>query len=106
MTAYEVRISYWSSDVCSSDLLPALRIGIAALGHGRADIARHQIVHPDTLLAVIKRQGPRHRGHAALRGNIAGIARETQFGTDAGHIDDRAITALHHMRQRNKIGRA
>src|SRR3546814_20801968 len=74
MTAYEVRISYWSSDVCSSDLLPALRIGIAALGHGRADIARHQIVHPDTLLAVIKRQGPRHRGHAALRGNKIGRA--------------------------------
>src|SRR3546814_7416976 len=76
-TAYEMRISDGSSDVCSSDL-------------------------PDTLLAVIKRQGPRHRGHAALRGNIAGIARETQFGTDAGHIDDRAITALHHMRQRDR----
>src|SRR3546814_2507043 len=45
-----MRISDWSSDVCSSDLW---------------------------------------------------IARETQFGTDAGHIDDRAITALHHMRQRN-----
>src|SRR3546814_2291038 len=35
-TAYEMRISDWSSDVCSSDLLHALRAaaaGIAALRH-------------------------------------------------------------------------
>src|SRR3546814_7239837 len=31
-TAYEMRISDWSSDVCSSDLIPELIEGIAAIG--------------------------------------------------------------------------
>src|SRR3546814_14494119 len=34
-TAYEMRISDWSSDVCSSDLFPPLnRAMTAAMGHG------------------------------------------------------------------------
>src|SRR3546814_3852986 len=31
-TAYEMRISYWSSDVCSSDLAKALTIALDAMG--------------------------------------------------------------------------
>src|SRR3546814_4663421 len=41
-TAYEMRISDWSSDVCSSDLLPAQRKrqlrGRAGPGEGRVDV--------------------------------------------------------------------
>src|SRR3546814_7186279 len=39
-TAYEMRISDWSSDVCSSDLTP---------GHGR-EIARHKPIQPAHIL--------------------------------------------------------
>src|SRR3546814_15728941 len=35
-TAYEVRIRYWSSDVCSSDLFRAARTGAVAPGAGGA----------------------------------------------------------------------
>src|SRR3546814_3300481 len=34
-TAYEVRISDWSSDVCSSDLVRRCFVGKAAVAHGR-----------------------------------------------------------------------
>src|SRR3546814_4612261 len=37
-TAYEMRISDWSSDVCSSDLI--LRSGIGAIPIGQSDAAR------------------------------------------------------------------
>src|SRR3546814_18662329 len=44
-TAYEMRISDWSSDVCSSDLgtLPAVRPGPVGLAGGGVDRARLQI---------------------------------------------------------------
>src|SRR3546814_6478649 len=42
-TAYEMRISDWSSDVCSSDLFLMLFIGLLDQWHARA--ARH-MVHP------------------------------------------------------------
>src|SRR3546814_7589316 len=54
-TAYEMRISDWSSDVCASDLIDRERIS-AALGIGagdfadqpakRNDAARHRSGHP------------------------------------------------------------
>src|SRR3546814_5896011 len=49
-TAYEMRISDWSSDVCSSDLIgfgrrqPAAAIGLGPIGDGPA--ARAHRVHP------------------------------------------------------------
>src|SRR3546814_2055309 len=75
-TAYEMRISDWSSDVCSSDLMIKLRnlvtlrqIGIeiilAVEARPRVDLGldRHARAHslPDAL-AVRHRQHPRHRG--------------------------------------------
>src|SRR3546814_6834141 len=40
MTAYEMRISDWSSDVCSSDLMEYTPIGdVTAVGHPAADRA-------------------------------------------------------------------
>src|SRR3546814_4505273 len=44
-TAYEMRISDWSSDVCSSDLLADLTAGEAGVfGQGAQDVARAQLV--------------------------------------------------------------
>src|SRR3546814_15286614 len=75
-TAYEMRISDWSSDVCSSDLMIKLRnlvtlrqIGIeiilAVEARPRVDLGvdRHARAHslPDAL-AVRHRQHTRHRG--------------------------------------------
>src|SRR3546814_11298984 len=48
-TAYDVRISDWSSDVCSSDLAPGRRADdLAGL--------RDQVVEPDLLVLVGKRE--------------------------------------------------
>src|SRR3546814_2792071 len=68
-TAYEVRISDWSSDVCSSDLLP-LHVEWARDQFGRAArwriVAQQRIVHreidriePESVDAVIEPE-PRH----------------------------------------------
>src|SRR3546814_10084751 len=61
-TAYEMRISYWSSDVCSSDL------------------TRRQAAGFDDLVAVPGRREPRHagcrdRGAAADAGAVVPAAR-------------------------------
>src|SRR3546814_13321735 len=37
-TAYDMRISDWSSDVCSSDLLPRIRLAGPGLGAQHADV--------------------------------------------------------------------
>src|SRR3546814_2023272 len=52
-TAYEMRISDWSSDVCSSDLNPDTRVGAVAL-EGDREIARNEEcpgVHGETVAA-------------------------------------------------------
>src|SRR3546814_10107148 len=56
-TAYEMRISDWSSDVCSSDLLPQdpLRLGLD-LSLRRAGVG----------LLAARGQGGRHLGRGAL----------------------------------------
>src|SRR3546814_4451553 len=42
-TAYEMRISDWSSDVCSSDLVgPGLGVGAAPVDHRSAAVADHR----------------------------------------------------------------
>src|SRR3546814_1851095 len=51
-TAYEMRISDWSSDVCSSDLLAALRRAGVRLGvstHDDAELERALSLEPDYL---------------------------------------------------------
>src|SRR3546814_13553642 len=51
-TAYEMRISDWSSDVCSSDLLDALRGAGVRLGvstHDDAELERALSLQPDYL---------------------------------------------------------
>src|SRR3546814_4123733 len=44
-TAYEMRISDWSSDVCSSDLHPAFRVEQAARSGQEHDLVRLQFAH-------------------------------------------------------------
>src|SRR3546814_8414564 len=67
-TAYEMRISDWSSDVCSSDLLPARR--------RRLDRARHL---------------PERRGDPAdaARGGVAGADPAGRGFRGAGRLGDR-----------------
>src|SRR3546814_4071702 len=87
-TAYEMRISDWSSDVCSSDLrdlgdrLQYVRIGAAA-----ADIAAHPLAN-----FHIRRLG--RRGQVA--GDVAGDSRLDLFEHRDRRADlpRRAIAAL------------
>src|SRR3546814_17154139 len=77
-TAYEMRISDWSSDVCSSDLTRQRKFEAAAGGVVEADRRfdprprkadlRRQAQHPD--LAVAQR-GARHQPPVAARRGIA-----------------------------------
>src|SRR3546814_1367939 len=65
-TAYEMRISDWSSDVCSSDLLDVLgqidddrtrtarRGDVESLGDDRADLGR--VLHQVIVLGAVARQ--------------------------------------------------
>src|SRR3546814_3428417 len=69
-TAYEMRISDWSSDVCSSDL------------------AAKQCVARDDLAAAGQRM------HARLRHQPAHLAGRHQIGALAGKADDFGIKAV------------
>src|SRR3546814_18947891 len=75
-TAYEMRISDWSSDVCSSDLIDFDRILAAALG------AIHGLVGRVDQLAY----GARHFGRNQQRAHATcnRIARLRQHGRQAG----------------------
>src|SRR3546814_7032495 len=42
-TAYEMRISDWSSDVCSSDLPDALRTELVAVGERRGSLVEEEL---------------------------------------------------------------
>src|SRR3546814_17138241 len=53
-TAYELRISYWSSDVCSSDLIGILLD--AQQGEGRGLLVHPQIVADQPDLEVVGRR--------------------------------------------------
>src|SRR3546814_9063179 len=66
-TAYEMRISDWSSDVCSSDLVEvALVVAGAAKNGAGAVFHQHEVRHID-------RQGP---------GRIEGRAEERRVGKE------------------------
>src|SRR3546814_8024803 len=54
-TAYEVRISDWSSDVCSSDLADAA-CALDAAGHNRLDDRTHIFLGDRALILVIARR--------------------------------------------------
>src|SRR3546814_9165903 len=58
-TAYEMRISDWSSDVCSSDLVtavnPALASAIVAIPGGEAQLTDRAVVEGERLVVQIVR---------------------------------------------------
>src|SRR3546814_5926526 len=70
-TAYEMRISDWSSDVCSSDLRPAgydLTVG-RRIGIGNGCVERGQMAGArggDVAFAGFQRQQPRTQGRVLI----------------------------------------
>src|SRR3546814_8418681 len=82
-TAYEMRISGWSSDVCSSDLKTTERRAIAGLLVGRP-LSRHAIVHLRTMdgLSCLRRGrcGLRRALHEECKTNT-----DKNKGTDERH---------------------
>src|SRR3546814_2984472 len=83
-TAYEMRISDWSSDVCSSDLAELHRAGDAVAAHLRLAFQRHRHgdghVHlPNQPVAVDLAVRHVERTHHAREGAV-----ETVPGTDDG----------------------
>src|SRR3546814_1577212 len=74
-TAYEMRISDWSSDVCSSDLPPA---AAAAPGSARESV---QGLRPAGPPAPAQRPGPHGPGRDAQRlGPPLGVLRDDRSG--------------------------
>src|SRR3546814_4315948 len=77
-TAYEMRISDWSSDVCSSDL-----IGVFAAGETRGHFGRRRIGLGGIDMAVIAEPRRRQRQHATKL--AAAEDADGAAGRDRGH---------------------
>src|SRR3546814_8742942 len=76
-TAYEMRISDWSSDVCSSDLWRRAQGGASFRGHGTAGAGRPV---------------PGRAGRADLRSHaVAGLAAGRRRGKPAGTPDRKSV---------------
>src|SRR3546814_16607942 len=96
MTAYEMRISDWSSDVCSSDLLwaygfhrcaaepPSFRLPAAS---GRLLVVRQQRHHP-------RRQAMKQKADFLITGRIGKIAAKEKVA----HI---AISTKYHSKDKD-----
>src|SRR3546814_1900110 len=71
-TAYELRISDWSSDVCSSDLArPEADGTITLLGRGSSCInTGGEKVHPDEVAAAVKTHPDVEIGRASCRERV------------------------------------
>src|SRR3546814_7054751 len=79
-TAYERRISDWSSDVCSSDL----QSGVAQVGEDkREELARHVGVRGDAV----------HRDRRAAGGCLSKIEHRAERVTGTLRQHDRAMSA-------------
>src|SRR3546814_4526879 len=66
-TAYEMRISDWSSDVCSSDLGFLLTVGVDLKGKGLAMLEDGSAVEPDARYAEHGELDRQHRAFLAAR---------------------------------------
>src|SRR3546814_1548208 len=85
-TAYEMRISDWSSDVCSSDLLDGGDRNLGAdRAHFRFDLAGQPLERIEDRAHVLARQQPHFPTEAALAGHdvLLGAALD-QIGRKAG----------------------
>src|SRR3546814_3118628 len=71
-TAYEMRISDWSSDVCSSDLLGRDAVDEEPHQRGGRDRRLHRTVHGHPARGGLLRQRLQGTGHAAAHGGADG----------------------------------
>src|SRR3546814_4669007 len=93
MTAYEMRISDWSSDVCSSDLLSAPQAFLVpaetALGHGIEIIAGREEARL-VYLGVAHAQPPK-KGNLRLVIDIGGGSTECIIGAGFDAIERESL---------------
>src|SRR3546814_9311135 len=95
-TAYEMRISDWSSDVCSSDLLERPRAGV---GDGKALVGDRR--DDPSLIILLALTQARARAHAV--GEAAAVDRPV--GGQFGHRRETDRAALPHATARgDEIG--
>src|SRR3546814_13076000 len=102
-TAYEMRISDWSSDVCSSDLRHARRVGVPVEQvEGEGVLAHQVVVHhegPDEVIGAQQVEGGRHVG--ALE--VAIVLHLLLEGSELHLVDEDAELAclieVHHRRE-------
>src|SRR3546814_1175194 len=96
-TAYEMRIRYWSSDVCSSDLLPIQSV-LHLSGIDRGGAARLPPRQPFGALRDRVVQGKPRRGGRArqLRARLR-RARDHEGGADSGWLTQGAEIGRAHV---------
>src|SRR3546814_14060893 len=95
-TAYEMRISDWSSDVCSSDLpINATRSPILSVFPSLSDLVRIAVIGPElTDIFLLAARGP---SDGQGRGRRSGVARRGLVSAEiwAGHygapLEDREV---------------
>src|SRR3546814_10803466 len=83
-TAYEMRISDWSSDVCSSDLDTDLKSGITVLllGALRHYLAIVHLQHGDRHVRAVLREQPGHSQLACNQSGPHGRSEERRVGKE------------------------
>src|SRR3546814_12838023 len=102
-TAYEMRISDWSSDVCSSDLRPRLDVGdagvalVAQRGRLKLDPDVRRLLHDDALLPQRLLEGV--EDEAAFQATGAGLFAQER-DAHLQHVDPGDRTADHAGRRR------
>src|SRR3546814_6252668 len=79
-TAYEMRISDWSSDVCSSDLINPLALHPARYIDPRIEISLQAELHPLENLGVVCRSG----SCGSIKGFMLAKSQRIDFGADVG----------------------
>src|SRR3546814_3567453 len=102
-TAYEMRISDWSSDVCSSDLLDQNH-DVHAVGDVLGHRRRGAVVDEEAGLQRLEREAPALAGHrhggvaAAVRAGhrveVDVVAHPALFVVGQRHLEDRKSTRL------------
>src|SRR3546814_8709841 len=109
-----MRISDWSSDVCSSDLLPPDRVGLAVAGLVVAGLVMERVDLADAHHGVRRRPAPvragggseSSRSHSLMRRTATGLSRAA--GRPA--VSSRAVpltilTVSYIIARPNQIGR-
>src|SRR3546814_5558617 len=111
-TAYEMRISDWSSDVCSSDLGRRRRSRSSDNGVPAGNSVRKAALSHPARLQETATMNPhrRHAGHAAPGRPLRGLYLLTPDDDDTARLLERARAVVAHaalLQYRNKeIGRA